>query len=170
MYGYSKAFAVVHAIDAYWAIKHKEPVVRASVREFINCCKKESFSYQCVVDIGGLASAEDYPENATECLREKYKPIITIKGGAYIKPGDEQALLEAVAQQPVAVTVDAGRPSFEMYQSGVYSSSTCSKEKLNHMMLVVGYGTTEQGVDYWICQNFWGKCKKNRTIGMVCSL
>ena len=43
-----------------------------------------------------------------------------------------------------------------MYESGVYYDPVCSGMKLDHAMLVVGYGSMK-GEDYWICQNSWGK-------------
>ncbi|XP_041372288.1 procathepsin L-like [Gigantopelta aegis] len=48
-------------------------------------------------------------------------------------------------------------PDFAFYKSGVYGPSTCSGTVLNHAVLVVGYGTTSDGQDYWIAKNSFGK-------------
>ena len=42
----------------------------------------------------------------------------------------------------------------QMYHSGVYHSILCSQSKLDHGVLVVGYGT-EDGKKYWLVKNRW---------------
>ena len=64
-------------------------------------------------------------------------------------------LAEAVARQPIAIGINASCTSFQTYKSGVYYDPVCG-EKLDHAMLVVGYGSMN-GEDYWICQNSWSE-------------
>ena len=54
---------------------------------------------------------------------------------------------------PCSVAVDGTGNSFQFYTSGVYCSSQCSSKKLNHALLLAGYGTTIDGQDYWILKN-----------------
>ena len=45
----------------------------------------------------------------------------------------------------------------QTYYGGIIdaSSSECNPSGINHLVNIVGYGNSN-GVDYWICKNFWG--------------
>lgn len=57
---------------------------------------------------------------------------------------------------PIAIAIDASLTSFHFYEQGLYYDETCNSENPDHGALVVGYGTTESGDDYWIVKNSWG--------------
>lgn len=84
------------------------------------------------------------------CTEERHVCSRDVTCGGYFRvPNDETVLLDAVAQQPVAVGVDASPHTFMVYASGVYDDPTRhGSSKLNHAMLVVGYGSLD-GVPYW---------------------
>ena len=158
-------FADVDSIDALWAIKNGH-LVLGSYEEVIDCCLKGSCVgtnahnqslYQCVVDLGGLARADQYSSPNHTCQSDKYPGVIKINGAAYVTTNAQEWMLAiAVARQPVAVAVDASHQSFQLYEEGIYYNSNCSSTSLDHSMLVVGYGTMN-GEDYWIVKNSWGK-------------
>ena len=158
-------FAVLDSIDAVYAIKIGL-LIMGSREECKDCCLKNNNCsgsvydlslYQCVVCLGGLAKDGEYISPNHTCISDKYSAAVKISGARYVIPsGDEQALAVAVARQPVVVGVDASHESFESYQSGIYYEPNCSSEKLDHAMLVVGYGS-QGGEDFWIVKNSWGK-------------
>merc|ERR1712125_317075 len=59
-----------------------------------------------------------------------------------------------MGQQPVSIAIEADLPIFQSYKSGVLSGMCGAK--LDHGVLVVGYGTDSQGGDYWKVKNSWG--------------
>ena len=68
---------------------------------------------------------------------------------------DVAAMKAAVAQQPVSVSLDAGH-LFMYYTSGVLDSTKCGT-RLDHAVLVVGYGIdAPTGLEYWTVKNSWG--------------
>lgn len=78
---------------------------------------------------------------------------ITIDGYTTVPANDEAALMQAVAAQPVAVTIAAGT-SIQFYSEGVYFGE-CAPE-LDHGITVVGYSETADGTKYWRLKNSWG--------------
>lgn len=51
-----------------------------------------------------------------------------------------------------SVAVDASSYTYQFYSSGIFYDDSCSTNKLNHAMLVVGYGSYN-GISYWIVKN-----------------
>ena len=154
---------VVHAVDSLHAIETGS-LELASVEEYIDCCTNSCEgvlygvnNYECIVKHGGLALESEYKSPNHVCLNNTFKPAIKINGGKTVVPEkNETALAYAVAMQPIVTAIDASHMSFQLYQSGVYYDPDCSSTELDHVLLVVGYGS-ENGEDYWICQNSWGK-------------
>ena len=70
---------------------------------------------------------------------------------------NETSLAYAVVMQPIQVAVDASHSSFQLYRNGIYDEPECSTTGLDHTMLLVGYGTTDDGQAYWILKNTWGQ-------------
>ncbi|CAM0881696.1 unnamed protein product [Alopecurus aequalis] len=70
--------------------------------------------------------------------------------------GDEGALQQLAASQPVAVALEATDPDFRHYRSGVYTGSPSCGQRLNHAVAVVGYGADSWGQEYWVLKNQWG--------------
>ena len=141
-----------------------------STQEFLDCCTNGTgckgrmvnplSSFECIGKLGGLESSESYPSHGNEsheCRNDPNKIAMKIEGGKAVPEGDEMALAAAVATEPVMVMVDASRTTFHFYSGGIYFDPSCSSTKLDHAMLVVGYGE-ENGRAYWICKNSWGKC------------
>ncbi|KAI3472190.1 hypothetical protein Pfo_029678 [Paulownia fortunei] len=105
----------------------------------------------------GIATESTYPYQATDGTCNKNKEsshAAKISGYEKVPTNSEQALLKAVAHQPVSVSIDAEGMAFQFYSSGVFTGD-CGTD-LDHGVTAVGYGKTDDGTKYWLVKNSWG--------------
>nr|ACH48003.1 cathepsin [Latrunculia oparinae] len=110
------------------------------------------------VDNGGIDGTSSYPYLGRQYLCKFTEESIATgcTGMVRIKRGKEQDLKKAVAVVgPVTVAVDSRHTSFQFYASGIYSEPSCSRTKLTHTLIIIGYGS-KSGHDYWLLKNSWG--------------
>jgi len=105
----------------------------------------------------GLCMETEYPYTGYDqsCASSSCSSLTTISSYSNVVPSNEAALKLAVANQVVSVAIEADTSSFQLYSSGVYSDETCGTD-LDHGVSIVGYGTSDDGMDYWIVRNSWG--------------
>ncbi|KAB1671015.1 hypothetical protein ES319_D05G369100v1, partial [Gossypium barbadense] len=68
---------------------------------------------------------------------------------------DEEAMLQAVTNQPVSVAIDGSGLAFQFFQGGVFNGD-CGNS-LTHPVTIVGCGTSEEGLNYWLVKSSWGE-------------
>ncbi|KAK1321960.1 hypothetical protein QJS10_CPA03g00139 [Acorus calamus] len=140
------------------------PPQKESQQELVDCdtsstgCKGglAAKAYQYIVSNGGITTESNYPYRKADgfsCNADNAGPIAaSIDGFEYVPPNDENALLAAVANQPVSVRVNGD--SFHLYESGIFNGDC--ETTLNHAVTAVGYGTADDGTKYWLVKNSWG--------------
>ena len=141
-------------------------LVSFSEQQFVDCdhngdmgCNGglPSQAIQYAVENGGVETESNYPYTGHDGTCDFVKREVAGKFSGYKSVGrTSNDLMNAVAQQPVSVAINAVQSSFQFYTSGVYDDPSCpsSMSDLDHAVLAVGYGS-ENGNDYWLVKNSW---------------
>merc|ERR1712194_507238 len=111
-------------------------------------CTESSYPYEAK---GGRCRADSCTAGIAKGRVVGYKGLAPI---ARLIPASLNAMMSAVAQQPVSVALEADKEVFHQYVSGVVDGD-CGQMP-DHAVLVVGYGTDPQYGDYWKVKNSWG--------------
>lgn len=113
--------------------------------------------FEFIVHKKGINSEAAYPYKAADGMCNTNKEAghaAKITGYEKVPANSEAAVLKAMANQPVSVSIDASGYAFQFYSSGVFTGD-CGTE-LDHGVTAVGYGTTDDGSKYWLVKNSWG--------------
>ncbi|XP_068425620.1 cathepsin S, ortholog2, tandem duplicate 1 [Clinocottus analis] len=160
------AFSAAGALEGQLA-KTTGKLVDLSPQNLVDCsgkygnrgCNGGFFhrAFQYVIDNQGIDSDAAYPYRgqSQQCRYNPANRAANCSQYNFLPEGDEGALKEALATiGPISVAIDATRPRFPFYRSGVYDDASCT-QKVNHAVLAVGYGSLN-GQDYWLVKNSWG--------------
>ncbi|XP_028785050.1 ervatamin-B-like [Neltuma alba] len=163
------AFSATGAIEGINQIV-SQSLPEVSEQQLVSCaasqgCKGGWYvnAFKYVIDNHGIASEETYPYVAQDSacdISKAANTIATIDGYNYWahSPVSENSLRCYVYKQPISVSIYAS-PHLKSYKSGVFNGDDCSgivSCKHNHAVLIVGYGSSGDGQDYWIVKNSWG--------------
>jgi len=158
------AFSTTGSLEGAWEIATGK-LVSLSEQQFVDCDKSDhgcqgglmdnAFGY---AEKNALCTENSYPYHAAAGRCKASSCTVGIPEGGVVGFKDVardsgEALMEAVAQQPVSIAIEADKSVFQLYHSGVLTGQ-CGAA-LDHGVLAVGYGT-ENGKDYWLVKNSWG--------------
>lgn len=160
------AFSAAGAIEGIWNISGN-PLVQLSVQQLLDCSGHYGnygcngglmdYAFKYVMANKGINSWSNYPYVGIEssgCNQTLSNVTVSqIKNFTNVQANSSQALLQAIAQQPVSVAVEADQVIWQFYQGGVISRNCGTM--LDHGALAVGYNL--QGTPgYYLVKNSWG--------------
>merc|ERR1712135_228866 len=152
------------ALEGAWALSTGN-LVSLSEQQFVDCdttssgCNGGLMDYAfAFAEQNAICTEKSYRYPASDGTCDMSRCTVGIPQGGVVGYTDvsrdsEQALMSAVAQQPVSIAIEADQASFQLYSSGVLTASCGTR--LDHGVLAVGYGT-DAGSDYWKVKNSWG--------------
>ncbi|XP_041843099.1 cathepsin S, ortholog2, tandem duplicate 1 [Melanotaenia boesemani] len=160
------AFSAVGALEGQLAKKTGQ-LIDLSPQNLVDCSTEYGnhgcnggfmhHAFEYVIKNQGIDSDESYPYTGVQqqCRYDPKNRAANCSSYNFLQEGDESALKQGIATVgPISVAIDARRPRFAFYRSGVYDDPSCS-QVVNHGVLAVGYGTLN-GQDYWLIKNSWG--------------
>ncbi len=164
---HSWAFSAVGAMEGQHARKTGQ-LVSLSEQNLVDCSHNgvnrgcsgglPFLAFQYVISNRGIDTEQSYPYTAREgqCAFRPQAVGATFTSFQMVGPqGSESALQAAVANVgPISVGIDASK-AFQHYTTGLFDDPSCTVDRVDHGVTVVGYGTY-QGQPYWKVKNSWG--------------
>jgi C1A family cysteine protease len=160
------AFSAIGAIEGQHA-KNTSKLVSLSEQNLVDCaidfgcdgCEGgwPEAAMRYVASNKGVDTELSYPYLATDeqCNYTNKTIGSSVKGTVNITSGNMTELHHAIGTVgPISVAIDA-EDDFQFYKSGIYNSTNCSPESLDHAVLAIGYSFIANHT-YIIVKNSWG--------------
>ncbi|XP_074594347.1 cathepsin L-like peptidase [Brevipalpus obovatus] len=160
------AFSAVASMESAHA-QATGKLVELSEQNLVDCSRAEGdqgcsgglmdYAFNYTIINGGIDTETSYPYIGEDgsCKFNVANVGLTLRNYTDIVSGDESALADAVSQRVVSVGIEVNG-DFQLYKSGILSAACPDPAEIDHGVAAVGYGT-EDGVDFWIIKNSWGK-------------
>jgi C1A family cysteine protease len=164
------AFAGAGMLESFYAINNKKPLQTISRQEF-NDCLTTVTGNPGSCNGGNFFYAAQYGQKVAVSLNSNYaytgaqgicaSASQSVKVGPLVSNAQLLATVSAMdlykllQSGPVAVNIDSTPKEFLYYSSGIMNY-ICLSANPTHAVLVVGYGVSSDGTQFWIIKNSWG--------------
>nr|XP_014339672.1 PREDICTED: cathepsin L1-like [Latimeria chalumnae] len=155
-------FAAVGVVESRYCIQYKK-LYSLSEQQVLDCAgkgcdfgnPKDTWNY--INKAGGIMKEDDYAYTGkNESCRFILSKSCMRVNITYGDLANEEDLANEVAHHgPVVIGMNMSDLFSKYNGEGVFYEEECNAEK-KHVVVVVGYNTTEGGDDYWIIKNSWG--------------
>jgi len=115
--------------------------------------------FEYVIKAGGIETEADYPYEAVDakCRVNSTDFAVTISNWTAVSKNEDDIAAFLAANGPLSIGINASH--MQGYKSGIADPLFCDPAKLDHGVLIVGYGS-HKGVfgseEFWIIKNSWG--------------
>jgi len=121
----------------------------------------QSTAFEFIMKVGGIESEEFYPYtsgsgDSFKCHMNKKRFVANISSWVQVSQNKDEAKIAEYVQKNGPITIAINANPMQLYQKGIDNPSSCDPDELNHAVLIVGFGSTPDGTDYWIIKNSWG--------------
>jgi cathepsin F len=112
-------------------------------------------AFRYVIATGGLETEVQYPYLAVDGTCPKsYKPFAAhISNWTAVSQDEDVIAQQLYTYGPISIAINAG--PMQTYLGGIADPLFCDPNKLDHGVLIVGYGVSGTK-PYWIIKNSWG--------------
>jgi len=115
------------------------------------CLPYEAKDFECSA-INTCRNCKGPADKGTCWAQQNYTKIYVDQYG-HVSNNVSSIMAEIATRGPVAAGIDA--TVLENYKGGIITTTTPAN--INHVVSIVGFGTTSTGTQYWIARNSWGQ-------------
>ncbi|CAL5205858.1 unnamed protein product [Lathyrus oleraceus] len=120
-------------------------------------------AFEYLLESGGVVQEKDYAYTGRDgsCKFDKSKVVASVSNFSVVTLDEDQIAANLVKNGPLAVAINAAW--MQTYMSGVSCPYVCAKSRLDHGVLLVGFGKGAYAPirlkekPYWIIKNSWGQ-------------
>lgn len=168
------AFAAITPLEYALCMRNNEPV-SLSEQQLVSCdplasgcnggSNPSAWNY---LKTNGLVTSCAYPYTSGKtsqsgtCIYENTMSVVKVATYGWADPNhgagvNATAIAQSLLQYGPLGAGFAVINSFFSYSSGVYDDPACNNVAGgNHAVVIVGFGTSDEGIPYWIVRNSWG--------------